>query len=74
MTGTSAIELERISKSFSDTPAVCELSLLGPSGCGISTILRAIAGFITPDKGRIRVAGRDITDAPAHSRPVKMVF
>ena len=84
MTGTPAIELVRISKSFSGTPAVRELSLrigqgqflslLGPSGCGKSTILRAIAGFITPDKGCIRVAGRDITDAPAHSRPVKMVF
>ena len=36
------------------------LVLLGPSGCGKSSLLRAIAGFIQPETGRIRLAGRPI--------------
>ncbi|MFN3367973.1 MAG: ATP-binding cassette domain-containing protein, partial [Thermus sp.] len=36
-------------------------SLLGPSGCGKTTLLRLLAGFDTPDAGRIEIAGRDMT-------------
>ncbi|WP_411033669.1 ABC transporter ATP-binding protein [Shinella sp. BYT-45] len=36
------------------------LVLLGPSGCGKSSILKAVAGFIRPTSGRIRVRGRDV--------------
>ena len=35
--------------------------LIGPSGCGKSTLLKAVAGFIAPAAGTIRVAGRDAT-------------
>jgi len=49
-------------------------SLLGPSGSGKSTTLRLIAGFEQPDAGRIRLQGRDLTEAPPHRRPVNMVF
>jgi putative spermidine/putrescine transport system ATP-binding protein len=48
--------------------------LLGPSGCGKTTVLRIIAGFVTPDTGSIKVAGRDVTDLGAQKRPSAMVF
>jgi ABC-type Fe3+/spermidine/putrescine transport system ATPase subunit len=35
-------------------------TLLGPSGCGNTTILRMIAGFDLPDGGRILLDGRDL--------------
>jgi ABC-type Fe3+/spermidine/putrescine transport system ATPase subunit len=50
------------------------LTLLGPSGCGKTTILRSIAGFVTPARGRILVDGRDITTLPAHRRNIGVVF
>jgi iron(III) transport system ATP-binding protein len=39
------------------------LALLGPSGCGKTTTLRLIAGFETPDQGRIAIAGQTVADA-----------
>lgn len=50
------------------------VSLLGPSGCGKTTTLRMIAGFLTPDQGSIKVAGRDVTALGAERRPSAMVF
>ena len=49
-------------------------TLLGPSGCGKTTLLRLLAGFETPDDGRIRIGGRDVTADPPHRRPVNTVF
>jgi ABC-type Fe3+/spermidine/putrescine transport system ATPase subunit len=48
--------------------------LLGPSGCGKTTLLRHIAGFYTPDTGRILFNDRDITHVPAHKRNTAMMF
>jgi iron(III) transport system ATP-binding protein len=39
------------------------LALLGPAGCGKTTTLRLIAGFETPDQGRIAIAGQTVADA-----------
>ncbi|MEE1799414.1 ABC transporter ATP-binding protein [Streptomyces sp. NPDC101062] len=50
------------------------LAVLGPSGCGKSTTLRMIAGLVPPTAGRVRVDGRDITDAPVHRRDMGVVF
>lgn len=50
------------------------LTLLGPSGCGKTTTLRSIAGFVTPECGRILVDGKDITALPAHRRNIGVVF
>lgn len=48
--------------------------LLGPSGCGKTTLLRTIAGFYTPDSGRILFNGEDVTKLPPHKRKTGMVF
>jgi spermidine/putrescine transport system ATP-binding protein len=80
----SSVVLERLSKRFGDVEAVCELtldigdgeffSLLGPSGCGKTTTLRLIAGFEEPTNGRIFIGDREVTQTPAHKRPVNTVF
>ncbi len=49
-------------------------TLLGPSGCGKTTLLRMIAGFETPDAGRILISGKEMQDVPAHQRAVNTVF
>lgn len=61
------IEFQSVSKSYNGRVAVSDLSLtieqgeriviLGPSGCGKTTVLRLLAGFLTPDSGSIRVGG-----------------
>ena len=50
------------------------VTLLGPSGCGKTTLLRCIAGFEQPDAGKILFEGKDITNLPAHKRPLNTVF
>lgn len=79
-----AVRLEDITKRFGDQIAVDNVSLeirdgeffslLGPSGCGKTTLLRMIAGFDTPDKGRILIGGKDMTQVPPYLRPVNTVF
>ena len=49
-------------------------TFLGPSGCGKTTLLRIIAGFNTPDSGRIYLDGKDITDLPPEKRNISIVF
>jgi len=49
-------------------------AIIGPSGGGKSTLLDLIAGFITPERGRIIFNDRDITDDPPGKRPVAMLF
>ncbi|NIA71314.1 ABC transporter ATP-binding protein [Pelagibius litoralis] len=49
-------------------------TLLGPSGCGKTTLLRILAGFETPNEGRVTLDGTDITSDPANKRPVNTVF
>lgn len=80
----SALVIEGVSKAFDTVRAVhrCSLTveqgeivaLLGPSGCGKTTLLNLVAGFETPDEGRIVLAGQDITAVPAHQRRIGMVF
>jgi len=50
------------------------VALLGPSGSGKTTMLRLLAGFETPDGGRIVVEGEDVTRTPPARRRFGMVF
>lgn len=50
------------------------LVLLGPSGSGKTSTLNMIAGFLSPDAGRVLVDGEDVTDIPTHKRGFGMVF
>jgi ABC-type Fe3+/spermidine/putrescine transport system ATPase subunit len=50
------------------------IALLGSSGCGKTTLLRSIAGFVIPDEGSINVAGQDITRLPPEKRATAMMF
>lgn len=78
------IELRGVTKSFGTTLAVAEtnlvlqrgevFALLGPSGCGKTTLLRMLAGFLTPDTGEIWVAGKNLTRVPPNKRPINTVF
>jgi putrescine transport system ATP-binding protein len=78
------LRIEGVSKQFGTFRAVDRLSLdigageffalLGPSGCGKTTLLRMLAGFETPDEGRILLGGRDIAPVLPHERPVNMMF
>ncbi|ODP98879.1 thiamine ABC transporter ATP-binding protein [Salinivibrio sp. SS2] len=50
------------------------VAVLGPSGAGKSTLLSLIAGLIAPNNGEILIAGKPVTTAPAHQRPLSILF
>lgn len=50
------------------------LCLLGPSGCGRTTTLQAIAGFIEPQRGAIQVEGRELIGLPPEMREIGIMF
>ena len=50
------------------------LCILGSSGCGKTTTLNMIGGFLRPDGGCVRLDGQDITALPPERRPVSTVF
>jgi len=49
-------------------------SLLGPSGCGKTTLLRLVAGLISPDKGEIYIGDKLVNDVPPEDRDIGFVF
>ncbi|WNI31735.1 ABC transporter ATP-binding protein [Streptomyces sp. ITFR-6] len=49
------------------------MALLGPSGSGRTTALRAVAGFVRPASGRVYIGDRDVTALPPHKRGIGMV-
>ena len=57
-----------------DVPAGQLLCVLGPSGGGKSTLLRAVAGLEEPRAGSIHLDGRDLAGVPAHERGVGLMF
>jgi spermidine/putrescine transport system ATP-binding protein len=83
-TDAPLLEIGPLEKSFGATPILRGVSLtvkkgefmtlLGPSGCGKTTTLRIIAGFETPDSGRVRLNGEDVTDQAPYERDVHTVF
>jgi len=79
-----AIRLQDLRKSLGGTTAVAGVdleirdgeffSMLGPSGSGKTTVLRLVAGFETPDAGRIELAGQEVTGLAPFERDVHTVF
>ncbi|MCY4223064.1 MAG: ABC transporter ATP-binding protein [Thiotrichales bacterium] len=80
----SIVDIEGVTRRFGDTLALDGVSLrieegelfalLGPSGSGKTTLLRAIAGFVEPDAGVIRIDGDAMHNLPVHRRDIGMVF
>ncbi len=78
------VTLTNIEKNYGQTRACADISLnihqgefftlLGPSGCGKTTLLRIVAGLITPDRGNILIGKQDVTETPTEKRAVGMVF
>ena len=78
------VKFENVEIRYGDLVAINDLNLeikegefftfLGPSGCGKTTSLRALVGFITPSKGKVIVAGKDVTNLPVENRNIGMVF
>lgn len=72
------IKLESIEKSFGsktvlsginlEVPKGQSLVIIGGSGTGKSVLLKCILNIITPDKGRVFIAGQDVTKIPLHRR------
>jgi ABC-2 type transport system ATP-binding protein len=72
------IQVEGLEKLYGDFPAVQGLSfevaagevlgLVGPNGAGKTTTVRSIAGIIIPTKGRIRIAGHDLSTDPVAAK------
>ena len=79
------IDLQNISVIFEDGEQVLRdfnltirdgefVTLLGQSGCGKTTTLRVIAGFIEPYSGNVLFDGKKINGVPPYQRPVNTIF
>jgi len=79
-----SIQIQNVTKTFGATKALGGVNLkikagelfflLGPSGCGKTTLLRHVAGFYSPDAGKVFIGERDVTNVPPHKRDTGMVF
>ena len=84
------VELENICVSYGEHAVLKDFSLkvesgqimgiVGPSGCGKSTIVRAICGFLKPQRGMVKIDGKtmfsqkDRVDIPPEQRHIGVVF
>jgi iron(III) transport system ATP-binding protein len=79
-----SIQVQQLTKQFGSVVALHGLDLtinpgelfflLGPSGCGKTTLLRSLAGFYIPEKGKILFGEEDVTRLEPHKRNTGMMF
>jgi branched-chain amino acid transport system ATP-binding protein len=75
---TAALELDDVAIRFGGIHAVDGVTmsvaagdfvgLIGPNGAGKTTLIRIVAGVLRPDRGRIALAGHDVTGSSTASR------
>ncbi len=73
------LQLEGLTVRFGGVEALCavdlalepgaSLGLMGPNGCGKTTLFNAISGIVRPESGRIEFRGADITGSPLTTLP-----
>lgn len=78
------LKIEHLKKSFEKKEVIKDfdldvyegefLTLLGSSGCGKTTILRAIAGLDSVTEGHIYIEGKEVTDLDPKYREVNTIF
>ncbi|WP_426226808.1 ABC transporter ATP-binding protein [Pararhizobium sp. DWP3-4] len=81
---TAAVSVHNATKTFGSFTALDDVSLdiragefivlLGPSGCGKTTLLSILGGFQSPTKGKVTIAGKDMTGVPPAKRPTTTMF
>ena len=71
------VQLDDVTVIYGNNPALKNVSarfakgtvgLLGPNGAGKSTMLKSLLGFLTPDRGQMRVLGLNVAEAPLEIR------
>ena len=78
MTGDPVVRVRGMGKAFGGIKAVDDVSfdvhdgeilgVIGPNGCGKTTLFNCILGQYRPDRGRVELAGRDVSRWPPHRR------
>jgi len=84
LSGISDLTLDKVVIRYGDTTVLHQIdlevrqgeliALLGSSGCGKTSLLRAVAGFVPLASGRILVGTTDISALPAEKRNCAMMF
>src|SRR5689334_14397067 len=71
------VTLDAVTVTYGNSPALRDVTasfgsgaigLLGPNGAGKSTMLKALLGFVVPERGRMRVLGLDVAASPLEIR------
>jgi ABC-type Fe3+/spermidine/putrescine transport system ATPase subunit len=84
MTGDGFLELRGVASRYGSTQVLTDIdlsiergefvALLGSSGCGKTTLLRVLAGFVAPSAGEVSVRHRDVTHLAPDKRGMALVF